>query len=73
MIGLKGNKDSLREDVELFFEKHRERGVGGDFVKKSECGDQLRTAQSYRDKFAETVSRQENELIAKEALSRLGR
>ena len=36
MIGLKGNQGNLRKDVELFFEEHPERGIGGDFVKKSE-------------------------------------
>ena len=73
MIGLKGNQGNLREDVELFFEKHRERGIGGDFVKKSECGGYLRNAQSYRNEFPETVSRQVNKPATKEALSRLGR
>ena len=36
LIGLKGNQGNLREDVELFFEEHLERGIGGDFVEKSE-------------------------------------
>lgn len=37
VIGLKGNQGRLREDVELFFDEHIERG--GDFIKKSETID----------------------------------
>ena len=39
VIGLIGNQGNLREDVELFFDEQRERGIGGDFVKKSETVD----------------------------------
>ena len=39
VIGLKGIQGNLREDVELFFESHRERSIGGDFVKQSETVD----------------------------------
>jgi len=39
VIGLKGNQGSLREDVELFFDEHVERGIGGDFIKQSETVD----------------------------------
>ena len=36
MIGLKGNQGSLREDVELFFDDHLERDIGGQFVKSAQ-------------------------------------
>ena len=39
VIGLKGNQGNLREDVELFFDEHLERDIGGDFVKQSETID----------------------------------
>ena len=31
-ITLKGNQGSLRKDVELFFDEHLERGIGGNFT-----------------------------------------
>ena len=39
VIGLKGNQGTLREDVELFFDEHLERGIGGDFIRESETVD----------------------------------
>ena len=39
VIGLKGNQGTLREDVELFFDEHPERGIGGDFIRESETVD----------------------------------
>ena len=39
VIDLKGNQGSLREDIELFFDEHLERDIGGDFVKQSETID----------------------------------
>ena len=36
VIGVKGNQGKLREAVELFFDEHLERDIGGDFVKQSE-------------------------------------
>ena len=36
VIGLKGNQGSLREDVEVFFDEHLERNIGGQFVKSTE-------------------------------------
>ena len=36
VIGLKGNQGSLREDVEVFFDEHLERNIGGQFVKSAE-------------------------------------
>lgn len=36
VIGLKGNQGSLREDVELFFDEHLERDIGGQFVKSTQ-------------------------------------
>lgn len=39
VIGLKGNQGALREDVDLFFDDHLERNIGGDFVKQSETID----------------------------------
>ncbi len=39
MIGLRGNQGSLRKDVELFFDEYRERGIEGDFIRKSEIVD----------------------------------
>ena len=39
VIGLKGNQGSLRKDVELFFDAYRERGIKGDFIRKSETID----------------------------------
>ncbi|WP_419906276.1 ISAs1 family transposase [Hoeflea sp.] len=39
VIGLKGNQGSLHEDVELFFDEHLERDIGGDFVKQRQTVD----------------------------------
>ena len=39
VIGLKGNQGSLHEDVKLFFEEHLDRGIGGEFLRKSETTD----------------------------------
>ena len=36
VIGLKGNQGSLREDVEVFFDEHLERNIGGHFVTSAE-------------------------------------
>ena len=36
LINLKGNQGKLRRDVELFFDEHRKRNIGGDFVKQIE-------------------------------------
>ena len=36
VIGLKGNQGSLREDVEVFFDEHLERDIGGQFVKSTQ-------------------------------------
>lgn len=39
VIGLKGNQGRLREDVELFFDEHSERGIGESFIKQSQTVD----------------------------------
>ncbi len=39
VIGLKGNQGRLRKDVELFFDEHLERDIGGAFIKKGETVD----------------------------------
>ncbi len=39
VVGLKGNQGSLRKDVELFFDEYHERGIEGDFIRKSEIVD----------------------------------
>lgn len=39
VIALKGNQGSLREDVELFFDEHLERNIGGAFIRTSETVD----------------------------------
>ncbi len=39
VTGLRGNQGSLRKDVELFFDEYRERGIEGDFIRKSEIVD----------------------------------
>ena len=39
VISLKGNQGKSRKDVELFFNQHLERDIGGDFVKQSETVD----------------------------------
>ncbi len=39
MIGLKGNQGTLREDVELFLDELRERGIADDFIKSNQTVD----------------------------------
>lgn len=39
VIGLKGNQGSLREDVELFFDELRERGIADGFIKQNQTVD----------------------------------
>lgn len=39
VIGLKGNQGTLHEDVALFFDEHCDRGIGGDFITKSQTVD----------------------------------
>jgi len=39
VIGLKSNQGSLHEGVELFFEEHLDRGIGGALLRKSETMD----------------------------------
>jgi predicted transposase YbfD/YdcC len=39
VIGLKGNQGRLRKDVELFFDEHIARGIGGSFTKQSQTVD----------------------------------
>ena len=39
LIGLKGNQGKLRKDVELFFDQHLKRNIGGDFVAQFETVD----------------------------------
>ena len=39
VIGLKGNQGTLREDVELFFDELRERGIADGFIKQNQTVD----------------------------------
>ena len=39
VIGLKGNQGRLREDLELFFDEHSERGIGESFIEQSQNTD----------------------------------
>ena len=39
LIGLKCNQGKLRKDVELFFDEHLKRDIGGDFVRQIETVD----------------------------------